>query len=180
MHTDEHEHSQALVAAIDRLIEGRRSEIDGIVVTRGPGHFAGLRVGIATAEGLALALGVPLAGESTLRLAAAAAGFDLVIAVHPAGRGEFAVQTFRRGEPQGDVTLAAAAELGGRQIAGEGAGALGGVEIGPGERVRAALSLPFEPAPDGLVVPIYAREPQITRSRRPLAETKPDQPPRSP
>lgn len=177
VHDEEHEHSQALVAAIDRLIEGRSGDITGIIVTRGPGHFAGLRVGIATAEGLAMALGVPIAGVSTLRLAAVASGLDPVVAIHPAGRGEFSVQTFRGGEAQGEMTLAASAELGGHDIAGEGAGALGGVEVGPGERVRAALSLPFEPASGGLVTPIYAREPQITRSRRPLAEAHPEPPP---
>lgn len=178
VHMDEHEHSQALVAAIDRLLEGHRESISGIVVTRGPGHFAGLRVGIATAEGLALALGVPLAGESTLRLAAVASGLDPVVAIHPAGRGQFAAQRFRGGQAEGDLTLADPAELQGQPLAGEGARALGGVEIGPAERVRAALTLPFHPEEDALVVPVYGREPQISRSRRPFTGMSPGHPSR--
>lgn len=169
VHARGQEHSQQLAAAIDRLIEGKREAIGGIVVTAGPGHFAGLRVGIATAEGLSLALGVPLAGVSTLRLAAAASGIDAVLAVHTAGRGEFAVQAYRGDRAESEMALATPAELEGKPVAGEGAGALGGIEVGPEQRVRAAFALPFEPSPDGLVVPIYAREPHITRSRRRIA-----------
>ncbi|MFC1944136.1 tRNA (adenosine(37)-N6)-threonylcarbamoyltransferase complex dimerization subunit type 1 TsaB [Chloroflexota bacterium] len=42
------------------------SDIEGIFVAKGPGSFNGLRVGISTAKGMALALGTPLVGISTL------------------------------------------------------------------------------------------------------------------
>ena len=48
-------------------------DIDGVAVARGPGAFTGLRVGLATAGGLAMALGVPLWGSMSLDARAARA-----------------------------------------------------------------------------------------------------------
>jgi len=50
--------------------------LTAIAVTHGPGAFTGLRVGMATAKGLALSLGIPLAGISTLRALAQALATD--------------------------------------------------------------------------------------------------------
>jgi len=51
----------------------RPGDVRRIAVTAGPGSFTGVRVGIAAARGLALALVVPAAGFGTLEALAAAA-----------------------------------------------------------------------------------------------------------
>ena len=61
-------HGETLLATIGRFLGEqniRRSRLTGIVVGTGPGAFTGLRVGIATAKGLAHGLGLPIVGVST-------------------------------------------------------------------------------------------------------------------
>ena len=74
-----------------------------IVVTTGPGSFTGLRVGLAFARAMALALDVPCVGVGALQalLASApdAATAPLAAAVLDARRGQVYVQAFRRGAP---------------------------------------------------------------------------------
>lgn len=86
----------ALVTALDRV--GIRAEhISAVAVTRGPGSFTGLRVGLAVAKGLALARGLPLVGVPTLDVVAAAQGHDrrALCAVLQAGRGRICTATYR-------------------------------------------------------------------------------------
>jgi len=54
-----------LLAAVDELIDDP-SEVERIVVGRGPGSFTSIRIGLAMAQTLADTLGVPLEGASTL------------------------------------------------------------------------------------------------------------------
>jgi tRNA threonylcarbamoyladenosine biosynthesis protein TsaB len=54
----------AIAATLEKAGVARR-ELSLIAVTVGPGSFTGVRVGLATARGLAVALGVPLAGITT-------------------------------------------------------------------------------------------------------------------
>lgn len=101
-------HTVELLPAIDRLFsEARvsRGDLTAIFVTTGPGMYTGLRVGIATAKGMARALGLPLVGVGRLELDAyhyeEAAG--MVIAVHRAGRGDIAWASYS-GNPWREVT----------------------------------------------------------------------------
>jgi len=62
-------HSQTLMPHVDRLLAQcalRPADLGAVAVTLGPGSYNGLRVGVATAKGLALALDIPLLGMPTL------------------------------------------------------------------------------------------------------------------
>jgi tRNA threonylcarbamoyladenosine biosynthesis protein TsaB len=83
---------EALAAAGTEL-----AAMEGIGVGVGPGSFTGLRIGIATARGLAHATGLPLAPVSTLGALAVAAGDGLVLAVLDARRGEAFVALWEGG-----------------------------------------------------------------------------------
>jgi tRNA threonylcarbamoyladenosine biosynthesis protein TsaB len=58
-----------------------RKDVAMIAVTVGPGSFTGVRVGLAAARGLAVALGVPLAGITTTAALLAQAGTSDRLAV---------------------------------------------------------------------------------------------------
>lgn len=62
-------HSEKLLPAIDKLFEISGSSIDSIDLigcTRGPGSFTGLRIGMATAKGLAYGKNIPIISVPTL------------------------------------------------------------------------------------------------------------------
>jgi len=87
--------NEKLLPAIDWLLtEGAidRKTIDLFAVTRGPGSFTGVRIGLATMQGLAMALGKPVCAISTHEAIAPDSG--RVAIVDDAGRGEFYVSVF--------------------------------------------------------------------------------------
>lgn len=163
------DHSRQLLPMIDALLAGDRPALAGVAVVTGPGSYAGLRVGVATAQGLALARALPLRGLPTLDAVAAAVGPGDYTAIHPAGRGEYAALAFRDSRPVGSLRALKRDELADHQTVGEGAGAFGGREVAPAERCRAALLalLPAFAAPGSdELEPLYLHEPPITLPRR--------------
>ncbi|MFC1815501.1 tRNA (adenosine(37)-N6)-threonylcarbamoyltransferase complex dimerization subunit type 1 TsaB [Thermodesulfobacteriota bacterium] len=62
-------HSKHLIDIVNKVIglSGLTlSDLDGFAVTRGPGSFTGLRIGISSIKGLAVAVGKPVVGVSIL------------------------------------------------------------------------------------------------------------------
>jgi tRNA threonylcarbamoyladenosine biosynthesis protein TsaB len=84
-------HGEELLARVEALLHDRAivpAALGGLVVGTGPGAFTGLRVGIATAKGLAHALRLPIAGIVTGSALLAAAGDRAegpVVLLQPAG-----------------------------------------------------------------------------------------------
>ena len=87
-------HGSSLLAAVDGLLSAHGktvADLSLIGVGMGPGSFTGLRVGMATAKGIARAAGVPIQGASTLAsfaLAPALATGEPVVAAVDAHRGQ--------------------------------------------------------------------------------------------
>ena len=81
--------------------------LDRIAVTVGPGSFTGLRVGLAFAKAMSLALDVPCVGVGTLEaLAASLPDWEakpLLLAVLDARREHVYLQAFARGAPLADA-----------------------------------------------------------------------------
>ena len=96
-----------LLAAVDDLVRDP-GELEGIVVGRGPGSFTSIRIGLAIARSLSLALRIPVAGASTLE---AFAGGTPVI---DARRGEVFTTGPRVARPE-------ELDVGGATLVGDGA-----------------------------------------------------------
>ncbi len=114
--------AQHVLADVRDLLERSQltlDDVNAIVVGCGPGTFTGLRIGIATARGLGMALGIPVMGVSTLD--ALLQGDGVEVACIDARRGE----VFAAGagiEPQALLPEALAGLLPvGAALAGDGA-----------------------------------------------------------
>ena len=93
-------HAQKLLPELVRLfdrIDSSLDVIDTFAVAVGPGSFTGLRIGIASVEGLAFATGRPVVGVSTLEAIAYRYRFHngLIASVLDARRGEIYDALFR-------------------------------------------------------------------------------------
>jgi tRNA threonylcarbamoyladenosine biosynthesis protein TsaB len=146
--------------------------LDRIGVTRGPGSFTGLRVGLAFAKGLGFALGRPVVGVGMLEaLATGAPG--TVAAVIDARRDQVYVQAFRDGAALGppealtmEDATARLRPLNPARLTGSGAPLL--AEAFPealidpragADPVALAVLAAAAPAPSGPPTPLYLRAP---------------------
>jgi len=128
-------------------------DLDRIGVTIGPGSFTGLRVGLAFAKGLALALDRPCVGVGTLEALAASLVIDgLKVVAIDAGRGNLYLQIFERDAPLTAPDILSLDAAGARLV--EVCGARDVSLVGPG----AALLQPI--APGATLLDIAAPTPQ--------------------
>jgi tRNA threonylcarbamoyladenosine biosynthesis protein TsaB len=156
------------VDALLRQASARPKDLDALVVGTGPGSFTSTRIGLATARGLALALGVEGAGVSTLD--ALAAGAEGSLPVIDARRSEVFV-------PGAAAIAPEEVEAAGRLCVGDGAvryrevlearGAVIPPDDDPRHRPRAALHarLAADFGPVDAIEPIYARAPDAEQWR---------------
>ena len=176
-------HAEALMPVVEAVLAESGlgyAALDAIAVTRGPGTFTGLRIGLAAARGLALAAGLPLIGPTTLEIIAAAARSHrpnrFVAVMIEARRGEVYSQTFAPdGEaidtaaalaPEAALDRAATVEA---VLAGDAALRLAaltaGVDVAPGDGLPDAVVLAAvaaeRPLPrvGEIVSPLYLRPP---------------------
>ena len=166
--------AQTLLEDVDALLRqagAHPSDLDRLAVGLGPGSFTGVRIGLATARGLALSLDLPGSGVSTL--AALAAGAPEAVPVVDAKRRE--VFTLVGGKPcvltPQELSLDA-----GAVCVGDGAKRYRtlleerGAVVPPDDderhlpRARFHAALAGEPRPVDELEPLYLRVPDAERN----------------
>jgi tRNA threonylcarbamoyladenosine biosynthesis protein TsaB len=66
--SEDKSHASRLTVFIEELLTGagiRAQDLDAVAVSKGPGSYTGLRIGVSTAKGIAYAASIPLIGIET-------------------------------------------------------------------------------------------------------------------
>jgi tRNA threonylcarbamoyladenosine biosynthesis protein TsaB len=187
-------HAEAVMPIVEAVVrEGLGTEpgairrIDRISVLSGPGSFTGVRIGVAAARGLALALDVPAVGVTAFEAVAALhlkAGPTVPFAVaFDAKRGQLYLQCFDvDGAPLGmpsvvavdDAATGIAADIG--LVLGSGAGLLAGAA----DRLGRTLDVAPAPSRDAVVVARLGASRKPGAAPLPLYLRAPDARPQGP
>ncbi len=172
-------HAEVLAPMVEGLLTEAglaAPELARIGVNTGPGSFAGTRVGVAFARGLALSTGAQAVGVGLLPALALRACPDAdrtVLAIHDAKRGDYLWSVFAPGETQapterGPLSAAqtTAAAIAHPIVTGSGAEAIDGPPFDPAPPLAALVSLTRQaPADAPPPAPIYARPPDAKPAR---------------
>ena len=138
-------------------------QLDAIGVTRGPGAFTGIRIGLAAARGLSLALGIPAIGITTFEALAVRAPEGCAVAIDTK-RGDVFFQLFgpggvADGEP-GILAPAAAAAAAGERGVPLVTDTPRAAEFAPLAAARHEALCADRCADPGMPRPLYLRPPQ--------------------
>jgi len=163
---------EALIPMIQDVIASSgvaMSDIGQVAVSVGPGSFTGVRIGLATARGIGLALNIPVLGVSTLESMAFQKPGTVMVAIDTK-RGDFYTQIFKDGKSLEEPTTRTIEQikaLAPASITGNGLSALEGTATHIEEQQDClaaqvglcALEHSLEPEP------IYLREADVTYQR---------------
>ena len=176
--------AERLIPMIQDVLKAAQADfkdIDVVAVTTGPGSFTGVRIGLAAADGIALAADLPMVGVSVLEVLAwkiykQFPDIGKICLVLETKRDDFYVQKFQAGNPETEpVVLSASdlAELNGYVFAGNAVKRL--IEE-TGERPVLDVSMPTaadialfacgKTPEKEFPAPLYLREAEVTLCRK--------------
>ena len=104
---------EALIPMIQGIFKSAKVDFQNlskVAVSIGPGSFTGVRIGLATARGIGLALDIPVIGVTSFE-AAAYGTKEKVLVVLDSKREDFFTQTFLNGEPTEEPRIRSEEEI---------------------------------------------------------------------
>ena len=113
----EKSHGQLIIKKIGELVQSaglQKNDLDAIVAITGPGSFTGLRIGLAAAKGIAVALNIPVVGVDLFEVAAykLGEGGGTVAVIVPLARDQYFVAEVVGGaDGASSISTIAASEL---------------------------------------------------------------------